>query len=29
MGLWEVLPNRDAVVLEIGCGTGRVTIRVL
>jgi ubiquinone/menaquinone biosynthesis C-methylase UbiE len=24
MGLWKVLPNRDAVVLEIGCGTGRV-----
>jgi SAM-dependent methyltransferase len=23
-GLWEVLPNSDAVVLEIGCGMGRV-----
>jgi ubiquinone/menaquinone biosynthesis C-methylase UbiE len=25
MDLWNVLPNRDAVVLEIGCGMGRVT----
>ena len=25
MGLWDVLPNSDAVVLEIGCGIGRVT----
>lgn len=25
VGLWNMLPNRDAVVLEIGCGMGRVT----
>jgi SAM-dependent methyltransferase len=25
MGYWNVLPDRDAVVLEIGCGMGRVT----
>jgi SAM-dependent methyltransferase len=24
MDVWKVLPNRDAVVLEIGCGMGRV-----